>query len=181
MFWTRTLTGLAACILLSCAAQAAELKLFQDKGEGVAFQYPGDWRLQPKTKGSIATLFAPDGKASLILPENISVASQPMLPDMDLAAYTRLNENQLSGETGAELLESKPVDIGGIPGHSMVTTGSYNAREVKFLTAWTIRNGKAYVLSYGALKENYDKMADDAKKVLASLKFIDGKEKKSGN
>ena len=173
MFWKRALLkGLAVCVLFSPPAQAAQMKTFADKSEGVTFQYPDGWRLAKKTKGSIATLFAPSEKASPVMAENISVASQPMLPDMDLEAYTKLNENQLAGETGAELVESKAMNIGGMPGHSMVTTGMYNARQMKFYTAWTVRNGKAYVLSYGALKENYDKMAGDAKKVFESLRFI---------
>ena len=110
----------AAFVLLSCVpVQAADTqiyKTYENKTEGISVKYPSEWRMQEGLGGGIVSFVPPMNKVSPIIAENVTVASQPLL-GMGLDDYTKLNEQQFAGETGAELLESKPVKVSGRAGH----------------------------------------------------------------
>ena len=44
--------------------------------------------------------------------------------------------------------------------------------DVKFMQVWTVKDKRAYLLTYGAAKENYATFLKEAEGIIQSLKFI---------
>jgi len=69
------------------------------------------------------------------------------------------------------LVSESDTKLGGVPAHSFTFTCSQNAAKIKMTQIITLKNGKLYTLTYGALPEKYAEFEVEAKKVAATFKF----------
>ena len=91
---------------------------------------------------------------------------------MTLADYTLLATNQVAKLIlESKMLESADFTWNGLPAHFLVYKGRQSQLELKFYQAYTIKDNKAYLITYTAESESYDKFLNEAKLIIDSVKI----------
>ncbi len=91
---------------------------------------------------------------------------------MTLADYTLLATNQVAKLIlESKMLESADFTWNGLPAHFLVYEGRQAQLKLKFYQAYTIKDNKAYLMTYTAEPESYDKFLNDAKLIIDSVKI----------
>lgn len=132
---------------------------------GVRIQYPSDWgRLDLSFLQQSADIdFYPLADTSLAKNVKIQVNNLPSR-NMTLEEYTNSQINPLE----ERLLESNTTTLAGIPGYEIVFT---SLQGLKTMQVWTIKNDKAYIITYVAQEEDYEKELQVAQKMIDSFEI----------
>jgi eukaryotic-like serine/threonine-protein kinase len=132
---------------------------------GVRIQYPSDWgRLDLSFMQDSADIdFYPLADTSLAKNLKIQVDNLPS-SNMTLEEYTNSQINPFE----EKLLESNTTTLAGIPGYEIVFT---SLQGLKTMQVWTIKNDKAYIITYVAQEEDYEKELQVAQKMIDSFEI----------
>jgi eukaryotic-like serine/threonine-protein kinase len=132
---------------------------------GIRIQYPSDWgRLDLSFLQHSADIdFYPLNDTSLAKNVKIQVNNLPSR-NMTLEEYTNSQINLLE----ENLLESSAATLAGIPGYKIVFT---NIEGLKTMQVWTIKDDKAYIITYVAQEEDYEKELQIAQKMIDSFEI----------
>jgi eukaryotic-like serine/threonine-protein kinase len=132
---------------------------------GVRIQYPSDWgRLDLSFLQDSADIdFYPLADTSLAKNLKIQVKNLPF-HNMTLEEYTNSQINPLE----EKLLESNTTTLAGIPGYEIVFT---SVQGLKTMQVWTIKDDKAYIITYVAKEEDYENDLQIAQKMIDSFEI----------
>jgi serine/threonine-protein kinase len=132
---------------------------------GVRIQYPSDWgRLDLSFLQDSADIdFYPLADTSLAKNVKIQVINLPSR-NMTLEEYTNSQINPLE----EKLLKSNTTTLAGIPGYEIVFT---SVQGLKTMQVWTIKDDKAYIITYVAKEEDYEKDLQVAEKMIDSFEI----------
>jgi eukaryotic-like serine/threonine-protein kinase len=132
---------------------------------GVRIQYPSDWgRLDLSFMQDSADIdFYPLADTSLAKNVKIQVNNLPS-QNMTLEEYTNSQINPLE----EKLLKSNTTTLAGMPGYEIVFT---SLQGLKTMQIWTIKNDKAYIITYVAQEEDYEKELQVAQKMIDSFEI----------
>ncbi len=140
---------------------------------GLSMQYPKGWSTREEQKGAVVTFLAPiENDGGDKLRENVNVMVQDA-QGMSLAQYTDYSKKQLQQMVQAADLERiTDTTLGGAPAKRIEYTGRDNQGGTrKFLQVWTVKNGKAYLSTYTAEEEDFDKYVADAQNIINSIQL----------
>jgi serine/threonine-protein kinase len=156
------------CVGLSFAQQN---KVFKNSVLGYQLEYPAGFKI--KTMGS-AVVFSSDieDRTFAFSPSvNIVVIDLGSAP-VDIESFYKQSKDALERSLGAvKFLEDKKDKLAGISAYRLVYTSRQKKADFKFLQVMCIRNNKAYVLTYTALQEQYEKLLKTAQAIIKSFKF----------
>src|SRR5215218_4717978 len=132
---------------------------------GVRIQYPSDWgRLDLSFMQDSADIdFYPLADTSLAKNVKIQVDNLPS-SNMTLEEYTNSQINPFE----EKLLESNTTKLAGIPGYEIVFT---SLQGLKTMQVWTIKDDKAYIITYVAKEEDYENDLQIVQKMIDSFKI----------
>jgi len=132
---------------------------------GVRIQYPSDWgRLDLSFMQDSADIdFYPLADTSLAKNVKIQVHNLPS-SNMTLEEYTNSQINPFE----EKLLESNTTKLAGIPGYEIVFT---SLQGLKTMQVWTIKDDKAYIITYVAKEEDYENDLQLAQKMIDSFEI----------
>lgn len=120
---------------------------------GFSLEYPSNWH-----KEESLSFISPPGGTDNQAPEVISITTE-LLPTLDfsLDSYTAAALNQVESLQDFELLNSSSVILAGLPGHMIMYSFTDESQTpLQNLQAWTIKDGIAYVITYGGIPEEFD-------------------------
>ncbi|MDI4647333.1 PsbP-related protein [Cohnella hashimotonis] len=145
--------------------------LFKDEGSGVEIQYPEKWELSHDVPGAIVSFMTAleDGDK---FRDNVSISMQDLGEDqMDLAQYVELTKQQLQEViTDFKMIseENFSTDDG-----LDIKVIKYTGKQGDFSLTWqqllSIKNGKAYILTYLAEDDAFDKYVETVGKMVETL------------
>jgi serine/threonine-protein kinase len=147
-------------------AQTSDKMIIYDNPTfGIRIQYPSDWgRLDLSFQQHSADIdFYPLADTSLAKNLKIQVKNLPF-HNMTLEEYTNTQINLLE----ENLLESSTTTLADIPGYKIVFT---NIEGLKTMQVWTIKDDKAYIITYVAQEEDYEKDLQIAQKMIDSFEI----------
>ena len=141
-------------------------KLYENPTYGIQIQYPSDWgRLDLSFLQNSADIdFYPLSDTSLAKNVKLQVNNLPF-HNMTLEEYTNTQINP----TEEILLESNTTTLADIPGYKIVFT---NVAGLKTMQVWTIKDDKAYIITYVAKEEDYENDLQIAQKMIDSFEII---------
>ncbi len=149
----------------------AGYKLFEDKVYGTTLQYPEDWELQEGVIG-IAVLLAPLEDANDTFRENINFIIEDLGGQSITAKdYLELTKEQLSS---GELIQDFALvdeDVSTEEGEDaayMAYTGKQGDLELTWMQVVQIQEGKAYIVTFTATNDSFDKYVDQAGEIVDS-------------
>jgi serine/threonine-protein kinase len=132
---------------------------------GIRIQYPSDWgRLDLSFLQDSANIdFYPLDDTSLAKNLKIQVNNLPF-HNMTLEEYTSTQINPAE----ENLLNQSITTLAGIPGYEIVFT---NIAGLKTMQVWTIKDDKAYIITYVAKEADYQKDLQVAQKMIDSFEI----------
>ena len=140
-------------------------KLYENPTYGIQIQYPSDWgRLDLSFLQDSADIdFYPLSDTSLAKNLKIQVKNLPF-HNMTLEEYTNTQINP----TEEILLESNTTTLADIPGYKIVFA---NIAGLKTMQVWTIKDDKAYIITYVAKEEDYENDLQNVQKMIDSFEI----------
>ena len=143
----------------------------EDKG-GFTIAYPSEWTLE--TDGASGTEFAVyselDGAADLFQ-ENVNVVSEVLPPrEVTLEEYSEASRGQLEDAfEGFDLKEEKELSDAYGKYRYIIYHANYMGMDLAWKQQFRIKDGKAYVLTYSATQEDFDKFSETADQIFSTF------------
>ena len=149
-----------------------ELLLFESRAYGFAVPYPSAWTAEeadPNDLGIVAG-FLPPGE-DLIDPDNyVTVQIEDLPGGTNLPEYTEaVLANLRSSYDDFEVLAEGEMKISEEPATVIGYGATVEGTAYQVLLAYTIKEDRAYVITYRALAERYSEFEDDAKRMINSF------------
>lgn len=153
------------------------LSLYENAAQGFKISYPDNWT--PKEAESnemslVVGFLAPGEDIDNPLDYlTVQIENLPAAQKVTLEQYTQaINKNLKSSYPDFSVIGEDDLVISNLPGHVMVYTATVEQTPYQILLAYTIKDNKAYVLTYYALTNRYSEFEDAAKNMINSLEFI---------
>ncbi len=144
---------------------------YEDDKNGFALQYPEDWE-QLHGTGALVTFMAPAEPGSPGRP-NATVTMEPVPGDMTPEAYLERAKPLL-----AQLLpkyafgDQESVKVGGVDAVRYTYTIEIQEHRMNLVGYALLTNNKAYVITAGALADQYERYADTFEKICRSMEIL---------
>jgi serine/threonine-protein kinase len=104
--------------------------------------------------------------------ENVNVLVQALPDKVSLDDYTKLSLDQAPKLiTGFDLLDQGSTILAGTPAHQVHYRGAQGTFRLEWKQVWTVRNGRAFVLTYTAERERYEADLPTAEAVFATFRL----------
>ena len=177
---------LATTTLTFVAVGQEDFLKFENMTFGIRIQYPANWeKVEDDLPLNVIVVFDPPGESdSVIGIDGIDIVIAPVPPNVTLEQYTEDYINLL-GDIFSEfsIVESSPTTLADYPAYRVVYTGRVERNEVlenvqyrdvilnKVMEVWTLKDSKAYLISYYADEKKYDNYLETAQKMIDSFEI----------
>ena len=144
------------------------LEPYSNPNLGFSLQYPAEWQ-----KEESLTFISPQGGVGNRGPEAISITTE-LLPTSNytLDRYTEAGLGQVESFQDFKLLNSSSTLLAGLPAHMIVYSFTdENLTPLQNLQAWTVKDGMAYVITYGGTPEEFESSLPVLNGVMDSFRF----------
>ncbi len=153
------ISGVSILIILSTGLSgcASRFLSYQDPVYGIKIQYPKEWTVHEKAEGVGVVAFRSPPKGSMdVFQENLNIVVQDLGGrSIPLMQFNEMAINQLRQMySNVEILESGPMILSGKAGHKVEYIVRAELR-LKILQVWTIKNYKAYIMTFSADADHY--------------------------
>ena len=129
------------------------LEPYSNPNLGFSLQYPAEWQ-----KEESLTFISPQGGVGNRGPEAISITTE-LLPTSNytLDRYTEAGLGQVESFQDFKLLNSSSTLLAGLPAHMIVYSFTdENLTPLQNLQVWTVKDGMAYIITYGGTPEEFE-------------------------
>jgi hypothetical protein len=157
--------------LTAGSSVASDLIRYDNPNLGFSLEYPSEWQ-----KEESLSFTSPQVGAGNRAPEVINVVTE-VLPssNFSLDSYTDAAMGQVESFENFQLLNSTSTTLGGLPAHMIVYTFTDDQTPLQNLQAWTVKDGMAYVLTYGGVPEEFESSLPALQSVLDSFRLFGSK------
>jgi hypothetical protein len=155
-------------------AQPTEGLLTHESPEhGISIKYPADWTKDEEVEGAAVVFFAPSEGASDVFLDNVNIIVQDLSGQpTTLDEFTESTLGQIEQNiTDPNILDSSAATLAGNPAHKLIFTGKHGNYDLKWMEVWTIKNDKAYMISYTAEVGRYPALLGDAEQMIDSFQI----------
>ena len=152
-----------------------ELLLYESPQYGFSVSYPSDWSAEepdPNELGIVAGFLAPG--ESIDDPMNyVTVQIEDLPAGTTLSGYTQaVLTNLRSTYADFQLLAESSMIISEEPAHVIAYGVTVDETAYQVLLAYTIKDDRAYIITYYALADSYAEFEDAAKMMINSFSLI---------
>lgn len=157
-------------------ASQSEPKTYQSEKNGFSLKYPSSWSLKENPSPSFVTgFFSSEESGSDNYRENllVRVVDISKQPKMTLQEGADLWENDTQKEEGNNfnVTERKSSTVAGESAKDIIFDIKTKDVDGHGMIRITLKNNKAYIFQFNALKTTYDKYLPDIETILSSVKF----------
>ena len=154
---------------ITIAQTSDTFRIYENPTYGIQIQYPSDWgRLDLSFLQDSADIdFYPLSDTSLAKNLKVQVKNLPFhnpFHNMTLEEYTNTQINPAE----ENLLESNTTTLADIPGYKIEFT---NVAGLKTMQVWTIKDDKAYIITYVTKEEDYENDLQIVQKMIDSFEI----------
>ncbi|WP_343633910.1 hypothetical protein [Fluviicola sp.] len=147
-------------------------KLMVFKKDNYELKYPETWSLDTTTKTAADFIvYSPLSSDKDEFKENLNLVVQDLKGlNFDLDNFTALSEQQIQSYLeGSEVTENERLKKEDQEYHHLVYTAKTGGRMLRFEQYYWVVNEKAYILSFTAELDQFEKYADISKQILESF------------
>ncbi len=141
--------------------------------ENISIKYPETWALSEGLMGSVFVLQSPMENDQDRFSETVSLMKQDLSyagRDVSVKEFAEVAQVQLKNMVqGFSMESSEPVQFAGQEAYELVYSGKQEDFELKWKQIVVVKDKVAYMLSYQAAKDAYDRQLENADKVLNSF------------
>jgi serine/threonine-protein kinase len=132
---------------------------------GYSIAYPSDWRKpQEQSNGSLVIFTTPANNETENL--NVQVITRDTLENVTKEGTSIAQEND-----DFKQIEATNTTLAGLPAYKIVYTATIDGNQLKVLQTWTVKDGKAYIITYKGAPANYDTYLSAAQKMIDSFQI----------
>ncbi|MDF0552442.1 serine/threonine-protein kinase [Kamptonema sp. UHCC 0994] len=152
-----------------------KLLLYQNTENNFRMKYPEKWEMK-ESQGyfdpNIVTFRAPKKNDSDIYPEDIIVTIDDLSSKpMSLDEYTKISITQIKEIKDTKVLEDSSAMLANTKAHKVIFTTREEDKNIKKMQVWTVKNNRAYTITYTANKDEYSNYLKSAETVINSLEI----------
>jgi hypothetical protein len=152
-------------------APTAEGWVRHEDPSGVSLEHPGDWEVRPGTAGPVFLFLDPP--SGVPFRRNVNIMLQAGGPSMTLEDYTELSLSQLDDIEGSSRSEIRSIRLSGAPAQRVEYRADLGSGDLRFLAAWTMRDGNAWLVTYSSDPERFEAGKPDVERLLQTLRLPD--------
>jgi eukaryotic-like serine/threonine-protein kinase len=163
----------------SNATTANNFLVYSNPNHGIKIDYPANWKLDehPYTDKFIALLTSTLKNSSDVAPATFTASVETLKKNISLDNYTNANLAKAKQSLPHfQLIDSNATILAGIPAHKIVYTfvSPDPAIQIPFksMNIWTIKQGKAYNISYTQTRSQYNKYLGVIEHMINSFSII---------
>ena len=151
------------------AATTAAFTRFRDPS-GVSFEYPTTWTVEPSAGTDPLVVFL-DPATGVPFRRNVNIMSQSGPRPLTLDEYTQISLKQINDIEGTTIGESRPTTLSGSPAYRLAYRGDLGAGDLRFLAVWTIRSGKAWLVTFASDPARYNASLPEIERLLTTIQL----------
>jgi serine/threonine-protein kinase len=147
---------------------------YSNSNYGVKLQHPETWLLEEEQDiyGKKITLKSPLENQSDDFQEQVSLFIQDLSSQpLSLNEYTEELKQTIEDSSGTKNLQTIDTTLSKKRAMSAIYLDRDNNKEVKRMRIWTLKNNQAYVITYTAAKEKYQKYFPTAENIIKSFEI----------
>jgi len=167
------LAGMA--VLPIIITQKEEFVSYQDANYGRKISYPKSWSRQDNidvVTGDVVMLLSPKEGEGDGFRENLSIAIENLSSrPRSLNEYTEESVRIIRKHSDASVPVASQATLGHRRASEVVFAGKEEGREVQRLQVWTVKENKAYVITYTAERGKYSKFLQTAREMIESFEI----------
>ncbi len=154
-------------------AKPETLLLYENLSEKIKIKYPQTWNKQDInnfTTGEVVTFVSPKQSDADNFQEKLTIAVQDFPESLEQFSKTSINDINKHFVEAKIISESKPI-VANKQGGELVYVGKDGQNSLKNLQVFTLKNGKAYVITYTAKINNYNDFIEIAETMIKSFEI----------
>ena len=157
---------------------ADNLVSYDNIAQGIKIKYPDNWNKQEESNAitkEVVQFISPKESDADKFQERLIVTVEPT-SNKTLDEYTKLSKQEiLKLDKNAKIAQEGESTLAGKNGYRVVYTTKEGNEELKKLNVWTMKNDKAYLITYEAEAGKYEKFLPVVEKMIKSLEVQDTK------
>ncbi|WP_341530596.1 protein kinase [Nostoc sp. UHCC 0302] len=146
---------------------------YQDSNNGIKIKYPEGWERQdipnPVTQ-ELVTFLSPKQSDADKFRDKLTISTETLSSTLDESRDLFIQEIKNSLPE-AKIVNTSETTMANKRANKLVFTGKDGENNLKTLQVWTLKNDKAYVITYTAAIDDYDKFVQTAEKMIQSFEF----------
>ena len=151
------------------ATAAGAFTRFRDPS-GVSLEHPRNWTVQPSA-GSDPLIVFLDPVTGVPFRRNVNILVQSGPRPLTLDEYTQLSLKQIADIRGVTTGESRSTTLSGSPAHRLAYRGDLGSGDLRFLAVWTVRSGKAWLVTFTSDPARYNSSLPEIERLLTTIQL----------
>ncbi len=150
------------------------LSLYENPNQGFSIDYPDTWSAQNRDDffATGVVFFSPLEDDSDQFKERVSILIENLANDTSLTQYTEQSLAEIKRLSDPDVDEAQKINLGENKGRQIVYSGEENGRPVQRMQTWLVKDNQAYVITYTAKPDSYDKYLPTVEKMIESFQTI---------
>ncbi len=150
------------------------LSLYENPNQGFRIDYPDTWSAQNRDDffATGVVFFSPLEDDSDQFKERVSILIENLANDTSLTQYTEQSLAEIKRLSDPDVDEAQKINLGENKGRQIVYSGEENGRPVQRMQTWLVKDNQAYVITYTAKPDSYDKYLPTVEKMIESFQTI---------
>ena len=134
-----------------------------------SINYPSSWKLD-NTGRNNCEFFLFASPIDTNFGSNINLLIQNLEGmNLDLTKFTEISENQINAN--GKLISSTRKNVYGLEFQELVFEANLNGKYLKFYQQYFVKNSSAFILTFTALTNHYDKLINEAQIIINTFKL----------
>lgn len=148
--------------------------VYENPTRDFSVSYPEPWSKQNRDDffAEGVVFFSPVEDKSDQFREQVSVLIENLSSDVSLSEYTSESLAQIKELSDPNVSEAQPVNLGEQEGRQVIYSGEENGRPVRRMQTWSIKDRRAYVITYTAEPDSYDNYLPMVEKMIESFATV---------
>lgn len=164
---------ISGCIYHQQQSETSDYLIYYNSEYGIKIKYPPNWTKMEQVFGAIVVFMSPKENAFDNFQENLNIVAESLSTPITLEEYTDVAISQLKQIiTDINIVETESTTLAGNPAHKIVYTGRQGQYILKWMQIWTIKNNKAYVITYTAEENTYSNFLGIVQEMINSFEII---------
>ncbi|MBW4625035.1 MAG: protein kinase [Brasilonema octagenarum HA4186-MV1] len=173
-------SGIAAVLAISIVfiyifkpSKSEKFLPYEDSNFGIKIKYPQSWERQDINNaitGEVVTFLSPKQSDADKFQEKLTISVEAFSGTLEEFNDSIINENN-KNISKAKNIQSNDSSLANKPGKRLVFTGNNGENSLQNLQIFTLKGGKAYIITYTAEKDNYDEFIETAETMMKSFEI----------
>lgn len=161
-------------LLFSIIPSKGNFSTYNNSNRGIKIRYPQNWQqedIENVITGEIVEFSSPKDNDADNFQENLFISIENF--SGTLAEYSNALKNDIQNNfTEANIINESTTILANKTASKLVFTIKSEENSLKNLKVWTLKDDRAYIITYTATIDDYDKFVETAEKMINSFEIV---------